>query len=158
MTTDEHTADLAWQCEILQDVSRTFALTIPQLPSGLRDVVGNAYMLCRIADTIEDEPTLSASGKREFSERFIRVVAGEEPPAPFAEQLAPRLSDSMLLAERQLVANTPRVLRITQGFSDRQRAALVRCVRIMSRGMAEFQQSPGLPVIVAKAAGSIRPD
>ena len=42
------------------------------------------------------------------------------------------------------MANTPRVLRITQGFSERQRAALVRCVRIMSRGMAEFQQSPGL--------------
>ena len=144
MTTDEHTADLAWQSAILQEVSRTFALTIPQLPSGLRDVVGNAYLLCRIADTIEDEPALSASEKREFSERFIRVVAGEEPPTPFAEQLAPRLSDSMLPAERQLVANTPRVLRLTQGFSERQRAALVRCVRIMSRGMAEFQQSPGL--------------
>ena len=144
MTTDEHTADLAWQGAILQEVSRTFALTIPQLPSGLRDVVGNAYLLCRIADTIEDEPALSASEKREFSERFIRVVAGEEPPAPFAERLAPRLSDSMLPAERQLVADTPRVLRLTQGFSERQRAALVRCVRIMSRGMAEFQQSPGL--------------
>ena len=144
MTTNEHAADLAWQCEILQDVSRTFALTIPQLPPGLRDVVGNAYLLCRIADTIEDEPDLSADEKREFSEQFIRVVAGEEPPDPFAEQLAPRLSDNMLPAERQLVANTPRVLRITQGFSDRQRAALVRCVRIMSRGMAEFQQSPGL--------------
>ena len=144
MTTDEHAADLAWQHAILQEVSRTFALTIPQLPPGLRDVVGNAYLLCRIADTIEDEPTLSADEKREFSERFIRVVAGEEPPDPFAEQLAPRLSDSMLLAERQLVTNTPRVLRITQGFSERQRAALVRCVRIMSRGMAEFQQSPGL--------------
>ena len=144
MTTDEHAADLAWQHAILQDVSRTFALTIPQLPAGLRDVVGNAYLLCRIADTIEDDPALSADGKREFSERFIRVIASEEPPAPFAEQLAPRLSDSMLLAERQLVANTPRVLRLTQGFSDRQCAALVRCVRIMSHGMAEFQQSPGL--------------
>ena len=144
MTTDEHTADLAWQYAILQDVSRTFALTIPQLPPGLRDVVGNAYLLCRIADTIEDEPTLSAHEKREFSERFIRVVAGEEPPAPFAEQLAPRLSDSMLPAERQLVADTPRVLRTTHGFSERQRNALVRCVRIMSHGMAEFQQSPGL--------------
>ena len=144
MTTDEHTADLAWQSAVLQDVSRTFALTIPQLPPGLRDVVGNAYLLCRIADTIEDEPALSASEKRAFSERFIRVVAAEEPPAPFAEQLALRLSDSMLPAERQLVANTPRVLRLTQGFSDRQRTALVRCVRIMSHGMAEFQQSPGL--------------
>ena len=54
MTTDEHAADLAWQHATLQEVSRTFALTIPQLPPGLRDVVGNAYLLCRIADTIED--------------------------------------------------------------------------------------------------------
>ena len=144
MTTDERAADLAWQRTILQEVSRTFALTIPQLPPGLRDVVGNAYLLCRIADTIEDEPTLLADEKREFSERFIRIVAGEEPPAPFAEQLAPRLSDSMQLAERQLVASTPRVLRITQEFSERQRTALVRCVRIMSHGMAEFQQNSGL--------------
>ena len=34
--------DLAYQERILQDVSRTFALTIPQLPGDLRTVVGNA--------------------------------------------------------------------------------------------------------------------
>ena len=49
-------SDLAYQAGMLQCVSRTFALTIPQLPGALRDVVGNAYLLCRIADTIEDEP------------------------------------------------------------------------------------------------------
>ena len=53
--------DLAYQAAMLQCVSRTFALTIPQLPGALRDVVGNAYLLCRIVDTIEDEPTLSAA-------------------------------------------------------------------------------------------------
>ena len=57
-------SDLAYQARILQCVSRTFALTIPQLPGALRDVVGNAYLLCRIADTIEDEPTLSAGQKQ----------------------------------------------------------------------------------------------
>ena len=35
-------ADLAYQDEILQGVSRTFALTIPQLPDALEQVVGNA--------------------------------------------------------------------------------------------------------------------
>ena len=47
--------DAAYQDEILQYVSRTFALTIPQLPESLCKVVSNAYLLCRIADTIEDE-------------------------------------------------------------------------------------------------------
>ena len=49
-------SDLAYQAEMLQCVSRTFALTIPQLPGALRDVVGNAYLLCRIADTLDGAP------------------------------------------------------------------------------------------------------
>ena len=79
-------SDLAYQAEILQDVSRTFALTIPQLPGALRDVVGNAYLLCRIADTIEDEPTLSAGQKQAFAERFVEVVAGRAAVDPFARE------------------------------------------------------------------------
>ena len=71
-------SDLAYQAELLQRVSRTFALTIPQLPTGLRDVVENAYLLCRITDTIEDEPALSARQKRVFWERFIDIVAGRD--------------------------------------------------------------------------------
>ena len=71
-------SDIAYQEKILQGVSRTFALTIPRLPDPLRDVVGNAYLLCRITDTIEDEPNLSAEQKQMFSERFIKVVAGQE--------------------------------------------------------------------------------
>jgi farnesyl-diphosphate farnesyltransferase len=43
------------QDQLLPGVSRTFALTIPQLPDALRPVVTNAYLLCRTADTIEDE-------------------------------------------------------------------------------------------------------
>ena len=31
---------------------------------------------CRIADTIEDEPTLSAGQKQAFAERFVEVVGG----------------------------------------------------------------------------------
>ncbi len=67
-------SDEEYQHHILQGVSRTFALTIPQLPKDLCRVVGNAYLLCRIADTIEDEPALTASQKRELSLQFIKVV------------------------------------------------------------------------------------
>ena len=133
--------DLAYQTDILQGVSRTFALTIPQLPAPLRDVVGNAYLLCRIADTIEDEPTLSAAQKQAFSERFTRVVAGHETAEHFARELHPLLSPAMLGSERDLVINTARVVRITRGFRAVQRNALERCVKIMSYGMAEFQRN-----------------
>ena len=133
-------SDLAYQSEILQGVSRTFALNIPQLPGPLRDVVGNVYALCRIADTIEDEPALSPAQKRAFSERFIEVVAGRADVAPFSRELRALLSPSSTEQEQELVANTDRVVRITREFRAAQRRAIERCVRIMSRGMAEFQQ------------------
>ena len=133
-------SDLAYQAEILQDVSRTFALTIPQLPGALRDVVGNAYLLCCIVDTIEDEPTLSAGQKQAFAERFVEVVAGRAGVDPFARELGASLSASTTASEHDLIANTARVIRITHGFRATQRDVLERCVRIMARGMAEFQR------------------
>jgi farnesyl-diphosphate farnesyltransferase len=136
--------DEAYQKYILQGVSRTFALTIPQLPLPLAHVVSNAYLLCRIADTIEDEPTLEADKKRQFAQDFTRVVAAQAPASQFAAELHGRLSSSTLPAERDLVYNTARVIRITHRFNDTQRAALERCVRIMSAGMAEFQQNKTL--------------
>ena len=141
LASQEHASeDLAYQARILQGVSRTFALTIPQLPEPLRHVVGNAYLLCRIADTIEDEPALSATQKQSFSEYFVEVVSGREAADRFARNLYPLLSRAMLESEHELVANTDRVVRITHGLRRDQRNALERCVRIMSRGMAEFQR------------------
>ncbi|HMJ50103.1 MAG TPA: squalene/phytoene synthase family protein, partial [Burkholderiales bacterium] len=93
----------AYQEDILQGVSRTFALTIPQLPEGLRQPVSNAYLLCRIADTIEDEPALSGEQKRYFSQQFIRVVAGEVPAETFAGEFYPRLSEQTPDAEKDLI-------------------------------------------------------
>ncbi len=133
-------SDLAYQENILQGVSRTFALTIPQLPGKLRDVVGNAYLLCRITDTIEDEPALSAGQKRSFAERFAEVVAGRAEAEPFAQELGALLSASTTPSEHDLIANAARVIRIATGFNAVQRGALERCVRIMASGMAEFQQ------------------
>jgi len=129
---------------LLPGVSRTFALTIPQLPPELRSVVTNAYLLCRTADTIEDEVALSPEQKQEFHDRFVAVVAGTESAASFAADLEPLLSDVTLPAERELVAETPAVVAVTHGFGPRQRAAIERCVRIMCEGMPRFQRNARL--------------
>ncbi len=134
-------ADLAYQEEALQDVSRTFALTIPQLPDGLQTVVANAYLLCRIADTIEDCERLSFQEKRDFYNQFIDAVEGAGDPQAFADGLYPRLEDSMLPGERKLIQETPAVLRITHSFSKDDQAALSRCVRVMAKGMEAFQET-----------------
>jgi farnesyl-diphosphate farnesyltransferase len=121
--------DLRYQDAILRDVSRTFALTIPQLPDRLRVVVGNAYLLCRIADTIEDSPALTIEQKLAFSQAFAEIVEGSRAVGDFGDALAYALTQGSLEAERDLIRNTARVIRITHGFSDAERAALSRCVR-----------------------------
>ena len=132
-------ADLACQRRILGGVARSFALTIRPLPGNLPHVVGNLYLLCRIADTIEDEPTLSPDDKAVFSGRLVELIAGEGDPAAFSRDLGSRLP-AATGSEMDLVTNTQRVLRVTAGFNDAQRAAIRRCVGIMTRGMVEFQR------------------
>ena len=139
-STDSPDGDLAFQAEILQQVSQTYALTIPLLPDHLQDVVGNAYLLCRIADSIEDSTTLTLDEKKMYLEQFSRIVAGDESAEPFAGELAVALGDGTSKAERKLVGNTKRVIRITMSLKPRQREALARCINTMSQGMIEFQQ------------------
>src|ERR1700743_3865485 len=95
--------DEAYQDEVLPKVSRTFALTIPQLPLALRGPVTCAYLLCRIADTIEDEPGLSPAETLEYLNRFQAVAAGYGDPQQLSHDLAPRLTQGTSAAERDLV-------------------------------------------------------
>jgi farnesyl-diphosphate farnesyltransferase len=132
--------NLAYQEKILQGVSRTFALTIPQLPGRLCTVVGNAYLLCRIADTIEDCEALTIDQKLRFSEEFVAIVADDARAEPFAEALAPLLKESMSEAEQDLIRNTDRVVALTHSFTVEEQRAMVRCLRIMADGMEDFQE------------------
>jgi farnesyl-diphosphate farnesyltransferase len=111
-----------FQSDMLQGVSRTFALTIPQLPAALYRVVSNAYLLCRIVDTIEDEPLLDGARKNYF-----------------CQQLCASLSKQTSPAEHELIRNAPRVIQIARSFSAAQREALQHCVRTMAQGMTQFQ-------------------
>lgn len=133
-------SDDALQDYLLRGVSRTFALTIPQLPSGLFEAVSNGYLLCRIVDTIEDDPALDAGQKKDYVNRFVQVVAGEAGVVPFAASLAPLLSGATLPAEHELIQLMPEVIRITHSFDARQREALRICVRDMAEGMIHYQQ------------------
>src|ERR1700685_2722136 len=114
-------SDEVYQDRILPHVSRTFALTIPQLPPALRTAVTNAYLLCRIADTIEDEPTLAPAATQAYLDRFVAVLGGRGTPELLARELAPLLSEWTLATERDLVSNIPRVLNVTASLSEPKR-------------------------------------
>lgn len=132
--------DLAYQERILPGVSRTFALTIPQLPSPLCEAVANAYLLCRIADTIEDEPALTTEQKTGFHRQFVQVISGQQSARNFASELAPCLSERTTDEERDLIHNTGSVVTVTRSLPSPQLHAIIRCVKIMSSGMPEFER------------------
>lgn len=132
-------SDDALQDMLLEGVSRTFALTIPQLPEQLYPAVANAYLLCRIVDTIEDEVSLNVEQKQYFCSQFIRVVKTGKSSSDFAQQLAPLLSAQTNPAEHQLIRLTPRVIAITHSFATEQIQALAECVDAMANGMPAFQ-------------------
>ncbi|NOZ93492.1 MAG: phytoene/squalene synthase family protein [Acidobacteria bacterium] len=132
--------DEAFQLESLAGVSRTFALTIPQLPPGLRRAVANGYLLCRIADTIEDDPALGRDEKGMFLEALLAELEERRDGQRLADALSARLSNVSLPTERRLIQEMPRVLRITGSLDEPQRRSLIRCAAIMGRGMAEFGQ------------------
>jgi farnesyl-diphosphate farnesyltransferase len=141
---DASNTDEDYQNRILPHVSRTFALTIPQLPPALRTPVANAYLLCRIADTIEDETAPSAAATLVLLQRFVAVVCGREDADLLAQDIAPQLSERTLPAERDLILNMKRVVGSTARLDEQPQAAIQRCVDIMCRGMHQFQQTASL--------------
>ncbi|MHB1544927.1 MAG: phytoene/squalene synthase family protein [Gammaproteobacteria bacterium] len=137
-------AALIFQEKILARVSRTFALTIPELPGDLRTIVGNAYLLCRIADTIEDDVDLTPEAKTRFHDDLNYIVTGQQNPQQFVDALMPSLSAQTSDAERELIANSHSVMMVTSGFSNQSKASISRCLTIMCRGMPAFQRNVSL--------------
>jgi len=126
---------------LLAGVSRTFAFTIPQLLDGLREAVTNAYLLCRIADTIEDDPILDTEIKDSFHTAFLESAESGRGAEDFAQTVWPRLAPGTLEAEIELMRESPRVLRMTHQLLPRQRSAILRCLTTMSGGMGQFERS-----------------
>ena len=129
-----------FQATMLQGVSRTFALTIPRLPSALREVVSNAYLLCRTVDTIEDEPGIPTQVKRELCDLFLEVLNEKRNAEDLSKELLPLLTESSIPAEHQLIESLDQVVAITKELDPVQQKSLIRCVKIMSEGMIYYQE------------------
>jgi len=63
--------------ETLRNVSRTFAISIEQLPSALRDAVAIAYLMFRVSDCLEDNSALDRDRKAELLRLWAQVLDGE---------------------------------------------------------------------------------
>jgi phytoene/squalene synthetase len=70
--------DAAWCVRALAAVSRTFARPIALLDPPLDEAVRVAYQLCRVADTVEDHPTLPGRAREALLSRFVDVLEGRQ--------------------------------------------------------------------------------
>src|SRR4051812_9232087 len=74
--------------EILPAVSRTFAVSIRLLPGALGSAVRTAYLLCRIADTVEDAPELAAADKAALLDELAACFEDAANVSAFVEHSA----------------------------------------------------------------------
>ena len=123
---------------LLQKTSRTFALTIPYLPSPTRDEVGIAYLLFRIIDTFEDAVLWSPSRRIEALRQFVTLLDRPPEASRAAAEGWTREPPLVHAGYQELLARTPYVLERYAELRPEARAILRTHVARSADGMAAF--------------------
>jgi farnesyl-diphosphate farnesyltransferase len=121
--------------EILPPVSRTFALSIRVLPGALGRAVRTAYLLCRIADTIEDAPGMPAESKAALLDELLRCFDDASAADAFAARLDALRGDETHV---RLARNADLVFVLFRAMAPPTRAHVRRWVAEMILGMRKF--------------------
>jgi len=129
--------DLDFARTMLPLVSRTFAPAIDVLPEPLADPVRLSYLLCRVADTIEDAPALLPRLRNRWLVRLAGTLGDRgDTGETLADEIAIGLDQDS--PEVQLSAGLPRLIRLLRATEPRISDAIVRWTRELTLGMARF--------------------
>ncbi len=123
--------------EMLRNVSRTFALSIEQLPSMLRETVTIAYLLFRVSDCIEDHAELPPDLKAELLRVWADVLQNRQPATALTSRLT-GLDGSD--PEIYVAQHADEVMDKLRALPDRPRNILIEHVYNTSHGMARWQE------------------
>jgi farnesyl-diphosphate farnesyltransferase len=124
---------------MLQETSRTFALAIPLLPKPTRTDVTLAYLVLRIADTLEDSQQLSEELRVQALCDFDRLLQtlDENEAWAFARKWHAEQPTGEI-AFNDTLLNTPLVIHQLARRSESTRRIAVRYALRTTRGMAAF--------------------
>ena len=123
--------------ELLPNVSRTFALTIPVLEPPLRDQVATAYLMCRIADTIEDAEGIPPPVRHELFARFLEMVRDPE-DAALPERFLNAWCGGVDSDHERLMQRCGEVLMDYSALPPGVRRPIEECLEEMVAGMSGF--------------------
>ncbi len=139
--------------QLLQGTSRTFALAIPLLKDERRRQIGLAYLMFRVADSIEDAPEADVSLKlrllEEVRHELTRPLTTGDSRADFSLQVQ---SDILLLwpknsATHRLLCELPRLITMLNA-TDRAAATVIRLALSQTiDGMTRFLASSQLSLV-----------
>ncbi len=138
---DVPSADLAWCHEAVQDVSRTFALTVDVLDEPMSSYICLGYLLCRVADTVEDASHIPPEEQAALLREYDAALDPEDDTTidVFAAHVEDWLPES---AEREadweVVACAPRIMGAFEALPTDVRDAITPPVREMVTGMSDF--------------------
>ena len=119
----------------LPQVSRTFALSIRLLPGELGAAVGCAYLICRIADSVEDEPRMAAADKASLLDALTKCFDGPDDVQIFVARAKHLTGDA---AHVRLVHNSDHVFSVYRSLRERAREHVRHWVCEMIAGMRKF--------------------
>lgn len=134
-------ADLEWCHEVVQGVSRTFALTVDVLDEPMASYICLGYLVCRIADTIEDAEAIPPQEQVRLLELYDRALDPEDETTmdDFREAVDPHLpAPDDRSDDWSVVANAPRIHRAFRALPDDVRDAVTPPARELVQGMAMF--------------------
>jgi len=132
-------ADFDWCHDIVQEVSRTFAITIAELDDPLSREICVGYLLCRVADTIEDAGHIPPAEQASLLRSYRRVLDPDDACGPddFLGAVAPWIPADPSPPWR-VVEGTGRVMRAFRALSGKSRENIRPHVVEMIEGMALF--------------------
>ncbi len=116
---------------LLQDVSRSFYLTLRVLPGAIRPQIGLAYLLARTTDTVADTDLISVEQRLEALELLRSRIAGTSSLRADFTQLAPHQGTQ---AERVLLERCESSLALLDRFSREDRELVREVLRVIAGG------------------------
>jgi farnesyl-diphosphate farnesyltransferase len=127
--------------EFIPKVSRTFALTIKFLPKNLRRTVYASYLLCRVADTLEDSPILDPDDKKDRLMRLHELLDGASAGSAIRPDDIKSLYEEIGTEhgdDHRLLNESAALFEILESLPADHRSIVYRRAGEMAGGMAEY--------------------
>ncbi len=122
--------------DLLPSVSRSFAISILHLRGPLRTAVITSYLLCRIADTVEDDPQAPVAVRSQLFDLLRSSLTEDAAIQTFTDMAGDVLAGEG--AHLRLVSKTPDVFVLHRSLNVEVQEVINRWVSEMIVGMNAF--------------------